>query len=362
MYRRPLRRPCARPYVRKRPRFHGAAVVIAGCGDSDSDKPATGETTRGRRARRGAGRRHHRGRRDEHRRGTGRQRPADVLRGRHPDGVLPSVVQIKRRRASARASCSTQGHIVTNAHVVGGATVQVTLATGRHRSGDPGRRHLPARRPGGDPTPTRHRAAAGHVRRLAQARGSARSCWPWATRWACRQRHRGIISRRRAYRERAAGRRDAPRRDPDAAAINPGNSGGALVDLPARWSASRRSPPPTRSSAARRAGHRVRDPEQHRHRHRRADRQERTRRRTPTARTSASASPAARPVSRAHVVASVEEGGPADRRRHQSRRPDPRDRRQGDAERERRCRGAGRRHPASGCPSASVTRTAVPRT
>ena len=146
--------------------------------------------------------------------------------------VSPSVVQIQDSQGLGSGIVfDNKGDIVTNAHVVDGATsFQVTFADGKLSvtlvaSTHP--RMLPSIRVQGNgrhcsrpPSPIRRRSR------------SATSCSPSGARLASVQRHRG-------HRE-CAPHRDVPEGNgvtlpsaiqTSATPINPGNSGGALVDL-----------------------------------------------------------------------------------------------------------------------------------
>ncbi|GAB3161636.1 S1C family serine protease [Microbispora hainanensis] len=151
--------------------------------------------------------------------------------------VLPSIVQITTGEALGSGIVyDTDGHIVTNAHVVGAATTfQVTLATG----GKPRRARLVSSYPAGDLaviqvedktglTPaTFGRSADLKVGQIVLAMGNPLGFSGSVT--------QGIVSAlgRTVTGERHAGGGAATITNAvqTSAPINPGNSGGALVDL-----------------------------------------------------------------------------------------------------------------------------------
>ncbi|WP_169982920.1 S1C family serine protease [Microbispora sp. H10836] len=154
--------------------------------------------------------------------------------------VLPSIVQITTGQALGSGIVyDTQGHILTNAHVVGDATeFQVTLATG----GKPRRARLVSSFPPGDLamiqvenatglTPaTFGRSADLKVGQIVLAMGNPLGFSGSVT--------QGIVSAlgRTVTGERHAGGGAATITNAiqTSAPINPGNSGGALVDLSGR--------------------------------------------------------------------------------------------------------------------------------
>ncbi|MEV7807206.1 trypsin-like peptidase domain-containing protein [Microbispora sp. NPDC088329] len=151
--------------------------------------------------------------------------------------VLPSIVQITTGEALGSGIVyDTDGHILTNAHVVGAATeFQVTLATG----GKPRRAHLVSSYPAGDLamiqvenatglTPaTFGRSANLKVGQIVLAMGNPLGFSGSVT--------QGIVSAlgRTVTGEKHAGGGAATIANAvqTSAPINPGNSGGALVDL-----------------------------------------------------------------------------------------------------------------------------------
>ena len=105
--------------------------------------------------------------------------------------LLPRVaaIRVRRRGRSGEASGSAvaltgEGHLITNAHVVGDAdTGQATFADGSvARPRD--RRPRPARRSRGGPGGPADRASRRSTATWTTS-GSGASSSPWATRWAC---------------------------------------------------------------------------------------------------------------------------------------------------------------------------------